>query len=162
MNTLKKEKLLKFDEIHLPNQEKIKEEDENGYTYFGIPGLDKIKEHKMKIKVAAEYKRRLRLILKPSLNGKNKIQAINTLAVALLIYGAGFINWKVDELKKMERMTRKTLTMYEALHPKIDIDRLYLKRKHGGRGLFSIEMCVRLRDNNLGLYVRGSNEMLQN
>ena len=162
MNTLKKEKLLKFDEIHLPNQEKIKEEDENGYTYFGIPGLDKIKEHKMKIKVAAEYKRRLRLILKPSLNGKNKIQAINTLAVPLLIYGAGFINWKVDELKKMERMTRKTLTMYEALHPKIDIDRLYLKRKHGGRGLFSIEMCVRLRDNNLGLYVRGSNEMLQN
>ena len=162
MNTLKKEKLLKFDEIHLPNQEKIKEEDENGYTYFGIPGLDKIKEHKMKIKVAAEYKRRLRLILKPSLNGKHKIQAINTLAVALLIYGAGFINWKVDELKKMERMTRKTLTMYEALHPKIDIDRLYLKRKHGGRGLFSIEMCVRLRDNNLGLYVRGSNEMLQN
>ena len=162
MNTLKKEKLLKFDEIHLPNQEKIKEEDENGYTYFGIPGLDKIKEHKMKIKVAAEYKSRLRLILKPSLNGKNKIQAINTLAVALLIYGAGFINWKVDELKKMERMTRKTLTMYEALHPKIDIDRLYLKRKHGGRGLFSIEMCVRLRDNNLGLYVRGSNEMLQN
>ena len=162
MNTLKKGKLLKFDEIHLPNQEKIKEEDENGYTYFGIPGLDKIKEHKMKIKVAAEYKRRLRLILKPSLNGKNKIQAINTLAVALLIYGAGFINWKVDELKKMERMTRKTLTMYEALHPKIDIDRLYLKRKHGGRGLFSIEMCVRLRDNNLGLYVRGSNEMLQN
>ena len=162
MNTLKKEKLLKFDEIHLPNQEKIKEEDENGYTYFGIPGLDKIKEYKMKIKVAAEYKRRLRLILKPSLNGKNKIQAINTLAVALLIYGAGFINWKVDELKKMERMTRKTLTMYEALHPKIDIDRLYLKRKHGGRGLFSIEMCVRLKDNNLGLYVRGSNEMLQN
>ena len=59
-------------------------------------------------------------------------------------------------------MTRKTLTMYETLHTKIDIDRLYLKRKHGGRGLLSIEMCVRLKDNNLGLYVRGSNEMLQN
>ena len=87
MNTLKKEKLLKFDEIHLPNQEKIKEEDENGYTYFGIPGLDKTKEHKMKIKIAAEYKRRLRLILKSRLNGKNKIQAINTLAVVLLRYG---------------------------------------------------------------------------
>ena len=59
----------------------------------------------------------------------------------------------------MDRMTRKTLTMYEALHPKSDID-LYLKQKHGGRGLFSIEMCVRLKENSLGLYVRGSNEML--
>ena len=57
-------------------------------------------------------------------------------------------------------MTRKTLTMYGALHPKSDIDRLYLKRKHGGRGLISIETCVRLEENNLGLYVRESNEIL--
>ena len=50
--------------------------------------------------------------------------------------------------------------MYGVLHPKSDIDRLYLKRKHGGRGLISIEMCVRLERNNLGLYVRGSNKVL--
>ena len=122
--------------------------------------MDEIKEHEMKIKVTAEYKRRLRLILKSKLNGKNKIQAINTWAVALLRYGAGIINWKIDELKKMNRTTRKTLTMYGALHPKSDIDRLYFKRKHGGRGLISIEMCIRLEENNLGLYVSGSNEML--
>ena len=60
----------------------------------------------------------------------------------------------------MDRMTRKNLAMYGALPPKSDIDRLYLKRKHGGRGLISIEMCVRLDENDLGLYVRGSNEML--
>ena len=60
----------------------------------------------------------------------------------------------------MDIMTRKTLTMYEALHQKSHIDGLYLKRKHGGRRVISIEMCVRLEDNNLGLYVRGSNEML--
>ena len=35
-----------------------------------------------------------------------------------------------------------------------------MKRKNGGRGLISIEMCVRSEENNLGLYVRGSNEML--
>ena len=57
-------------------------------------------------------------------------------------------------------MTRKTLTMYEALHQKSHIDGLYLKRKHGGRRVITTEMCVRLEDNNLGLYVRGSNEML--
>ena len=119
----------------------MKEVYENGYTYLGILELDKIKEHELKIKVTAEYKRSLRLILKFKLNGKNKIQAINTWAVALLIYGAGIINYKLDQLKKIDTTTRKTLAMYGALHPKSDIDRLYLKRKHGRRGLISIEMC---------------------
>ena len=108
---MKRGKLVKFDRIHLPNQEIMKEVDENGYTYLGILELDEIKEHEMKQKVTAEYKRRLRLILKSKLNGKNKIQAINTWAVALLRYGAGIINWKVVELKQMDRTTRKILTM---------------------------------------------------
>ena len=34
--------------------------------------------------------------------------------------------------------------MYEALHPKPDIDRLYIARKEGVRGLISIEDCVEL------------------
>ena len=93
---LKKGKLVKFDGIHLPNQEIMKEVDENGYTYLGILELDEIKEHEMKIKVTAEYKRRLRLILKFKLNGKNKIQTINTWTVTLSRYGAGIINWKAD------------------------------------------------------------------
>ena len=63
-------------------------------------------------------------------------------------------------MKKIDRTTRKTLAMFGALHPKSDIDQLYLKPKHGVRGLTRIEMCVRLEENNLGLYVRGSNEML--
>ena len=157
---LKKGKLVKFDRIHLPNQEIMKEVDENEYNYLGILQLHEIKEHEMKNKVTAEYKRRFRLILKSKLNGKNKIQAINTWAVVLLRYGAGIINWKVDELKKMDRTMRKTLTMYGALHPKSDINRLYLKRKYGRRGLISIKTCVRLEEKYLGFYVRKSNEML--
>ena len=112
------------------------------------------------MKVTAECKRRLRLILKSKLNGKNKIQAINTWAVTLLRYGAGIINWKADKLEIMDRTTRKALAMYGTLHPKSDIDRLFLKRKHGGRDLISIEMYVRSEENNLSLYVRESNEML--
>ena len=94
------------------------------------------------------------LILKSILNGKNKIQAIDSWAVALLRYGARIINWKVDNLKKLGRTTRKTLTMYGVLHPKSDIDRQYLKRKHEGRGLIRLEIRVRLEENSLGLYVR--------
>ena len=160
MVLMKRGKLVKSDGILLPNQKIMKEVDENGYTYLGILELAEIKEYEMKHKVTAEYKRRLRLILKSKLNGMNKIQAINTWAVVLLRYGAGIINWKVDELKQMDRTTRKILRMYGAPHPKSDIDRLYLKRNHGGRGLISIETSVRSEENNLGLYASEPNELL--
>ena len=61
---LKKGKLVKFDGIHLPSQEIMKKVDENEYNYLGILELDEIREHEMKIKVTAEYKRRLKLIMK--------------------------------------------------------------------------------------------------
>ena len=54
---LKKRKLVRFDRIHLPNQEIMKKVDENGYTYLDILELDEIKEHKMKKKVTGEYKK---------------------------------------------------------------------------------------------------------
>ena len=42
-----------------------------------------MKEKKMKDAFAAEYKRRIKLVLKLKLNGKNKILAINAWAVAV-------------------------------------------------------------------------------
>ena len=35
-------------------------------------------------------------------------------------------------------------TICGALHPKSDVDKLYIPRKEGGRGLISIEDCVEL------------------
>ena len=77
----------------------------------------------MKVKTTKEYKRRLRLILKSKLNGRNKITAMNTWAVAIFRYGAGILEWKGCELKSLERTTRKTMTMYGAFHSKSDVDR---------------------------------------
>ena len=37
---------------------------------------------------------------------------------------------------------------------------LYLPRQNGGRGLISCEMCVKAEENNLGCYIRNSNERL--
>ena len=79
---LKRGKITRSEGIELPNGDKLKEVGEEGYTYLGIVELDKIKEEEMKGKIVKEYKRRLRLILKSKLNGKNKVIAINTWAVA--------------------------------------------------------------------------------
>ena len=50
--------------------------------------------------------------------------------------------------------------MYGALHPKSDVDRVYIKREEGGRGLMSVERRVREEENRLGFYVANSEEDL--
>ena len=51
-------------------------------------------------------------------------------------------------------------TIYGALHPESDVDRLYIPRKEGGRGLISIEDCVELAIRGFKVYVHGSEERL--
>ena len=65
-----------------------------------------------------------------------------------------------SELQALDRKTRKLFTTYGALHPKSDVDRLYIPRKEGGRGLISIEDCVELAIAGLEVYVHGSEERL--
>ena len=52
------------------------------------------------------------------------------------------------------------MTMYRALHPRDSVDRLYLPRKEGGRGLISIEDCVDIAELSLKEYVMRSKEKM--
>ena len=85
-----------------------------------------LQHHEMKGKIQKEYKRRVKLVLKSELNARNKIVAINTLAVPVIVYSYGIINWKLDEIQDLDRMTRKQLCMNRMLAKKADIDRIYL------------------------------------
>ena len=114
----------------------------------------------MKLQFAKEYKRRVRLILKSKLNGKNKIKVINTRAVAVLRYGTGILKRNVEEIEALDRKARKLLTMHKGLHPKSDVDRRYLSRKDGGRGLLSCKDVIKSEENDLGWYLKPSNERL--
>ena len=42
----------------------------------------------------------------------------------------------------MDQRTRKLMTMHKTVHPRDDVDRLYISRKEGGRGLASSEDSV--------------------
>ena len=101
--TMKRGKIVKSQGIKLPDGEVMKQVGQEEYTYLGIIELDKIKETEMKEKIAKEYRRRQRLILKYKLNGRNKVTAINTWAVAISKYGAEIIQWKASELKDLDR-----------------------------------------------------------
>ena len=59
------------------------------YNYLGMEEGEGIQHHKMKVKIRKAYKRRIKLVLKSELNARNKIAAINTLAVPVIPYSYG-------------------------------------------------------------------------
>jgi hypothetical protein len=61
------------------------------------------------------------------------------LTVPVLRYRFGIVNWHQEELQKLDRKTRKLLTIHGQHHPKADVDRLYVPRKQGGKGLIQLE-----------------------
>ena len=51
-----------------------------------------VQQYKMKVEIRKEYKRRIKLVFKSELNARNKIAAINTLAVPGFLYSCGVID----------------------------------------------------------------------
>ena len=89
IRTMKRGKVVRCDGIKLPSCEGMEEVEKEECTYLDIAELDKTKENEMKEKTIKEYKRRLLLVLKSKLNGKNKITATNAWAVIIFRYRAG-------------------------------------------------------------------------
>ena len=65
----------------------------------------------MREKIRREYLRRTKLIMKSGFNGSNKIMAMDTWAVFLMRYVTGILKWTKSKLDKMNRKTRKVMTM---------------------------------------------------
>ena len=64
------------------------------------------------------------------------------------------------ELEELDRKTRKLMTMYEAHHPKEEVDRLHLQRHDGGRGLTGLENCAQVEAHSLEKYLSTSKEKI--
>ena len=161
MLLMEKGKIVKSVGIELLDGKVIKSlQDGERYNYLGILEADKFLEEKMKLNVSKEYIRRLRKVFKSKLNGGNLVRGVNAWAVSLLRYSAAFVSWRKSELEAIDRKTRKLFTIYGALHPKSDVDRLYIPRKEGGRGLISIKDCVELAIRDLEVCVHGCEERL--
>ena len=131
------------DGMELSNRDRIRAlEEKETYKYLGILEADTIKQVQMKETIRKEYLKRTRKLLETKLSSRNLIKGINTWAGPLVRYSGPFLKWTRKELKQMDQRTRKLMTMHKALRPRDDVDRLYVSRKEGGRGLASIEDIV--------------------
>ena len=112
-----------MDRMALPNQDKIRTLGEKEtYKYMRILEADIIKEVEMNEKIKKEYLRRARKLLETKLCSRNLIKEINTWVVALVRYSEPFLKCTRKQLKQMDQITRKLMTMHKALHPRDDID----------------------------------------
>ena len=149
--TFKKGKLVSSVHTELDESTVIKDlENEKAYKYLGVDESDGIQHAKMKEKLRKELVRRTRLILKTELNSKNKITAINTLVIPVITYSFNIINWSISDIKRLDTKIRKLMTAHSMHHPKSDIDRLYIPRSNGGRGLTQLELSY--KTSTIGLY----------
>ena len=130
------------------------------YKYLGILEGAEVHHTKMKEKITQEYFRRLKHMMKSKLNSGNITKAVNTYAVSVVRYTAGVISWSKEDLKTIDRKTRKRLTQAGYLHPKSDTDRLYVSRSNGGRGLLSVEDVVRKEEKGIADYLLQSDHKI--
>ena len=125
--TMKAGKLVSVGGMELSSGKVIPEpESDKGYKYFGILEADDIMHTDMKDKIKKEYYRRMRQLTSSKLNGGNIFRAINSRAVSFVRYSAGILKWTKDELKAMDRNTRKIMTMNRMYQRQSDTDRLYI------------------------------------
>ena len=67
----------------------------------------------MRKKITEEYLRRVKKICKSDLTTKNKVTAINQLAVPAVTYGFGIVDWHETHLSNLDVETRKCLTLHK-------------------------------------------------
>ena len=154
-------KLQKTSSINLDIDTAIRDLDpEETYRYLGVNEGDGINHASTKEKIRKEYYQRIRLVLKTELNSKNRIEAINTLAVPVVQYSFNIINWTLADLNRLDTKTCKLLTSNKMHHPKADVDRLYLPRSSGGRAMIELETSYKTTTIGMQKYLTVSNDWM--
>ena len=105
--------------------------------YENISYIGPINKHR----ITREYYHQIKKIWNSELSSFNKIIAHNTLAVPVFITSVSIVDWTLNEIREIDCKTRKQLAMTGNFHPNGDVDRLYIPRSEGGRGLKSI-VCM--------------------
>ena len=88
--------------------------------------------------------RQVRAVLQLELNTRNKLEAINTLAIPVVSYSFNVVNCNLEEMH----------------YPKADVSRMYVPRKEGGQGMINLEMTYKTTAIGLNSYLESSEDRM--
>ncbi|KAL3273358.1 hypothetical protein HHI36_014806 [Cryptolaemus montrouzieri] len=109
------------------------------YKYLGIQQALDFKTSEVREAFKKKLFGRIKLVLQSKLNSKAMVTALNTWAFPSITYSFGVVNWSTTELRNLDNKVRGMLTKYGMHHPHASVNRLYLRRDQGGRGISNIE-----------------------
>ena len=131
------------------SQDKIIEglNDGKSYMYLGMAQRSDCQEQIIKTSLLEEFFRRNKIIWQSLLSTPNKVKAYRSLCLGVLGYSFGVIGWTNQELENIDIKVRKIMTMNGAFFKNSDVDRLYISREKGGKGMLNIRdywqrMCL--------------------
>ncbi|XP_044764376.1 uncharacterized protein LOC123320944 [Coccinella septempunctata] len=127
------------------------------YKYLGVQQALEIKTSDAKASFQQKFFDRVKKILKSKLSSKAMFTAINIWAVPSLAYSFGVIKWSNTELKAIDTKVRVLMSKYGIHHPHASINRLYMPRHSGGRGLQNIEITHQKAVTELRKYFQSRN-----
>ena len=112
----------------------------------------------MKEKVINGMKKKLRVILATELNSRNVITAINEVVAPTVSYTFGVLNWNETEIDGIDKAVRKLPNMNKMFEIRSNVDRLYVSRRQGGRGLISVREAFNATNIRLAHYIQNRKE----
>ena len=78
----------------------------------------------------------------------------------VLAYSFHIVDWKMEEIRQLDRKTGKLLTLQRMHHPKADMDRMYLLRNEGGGALIQLETAYKTATIGFDTYLDTKNDPL--
>lgn len=96
-------------------------ESEKGDKKLDVLEANNIMHTEIKVKIQKKYYRRKRQLISSKLNRGNIVRVINVRDVSLVRYSAGVLKLTKDELKLMNRKTRKIITMNRTQHAQREV-----------------------------------------
>ena len=102
---------------------------------MGVEQAEGIKVKEMLVRVKAEMQSRLRTLLNAELYEKNLTRAIKNKVIPVAAYVMNVCTFSKGKLEELDQMIKRQLRNNNMLVRQSSEERLYLKRKDGGRGL---------------------------
>lgn len=100
---------------------------------------NRIQHTAMEEMMRKKYYRRILLIQKNEVVSKVCIDAIKTLALPVVQYIFNIIGWKLTEIQRLDKKSRKLLVCKNKQHPTVGVAPLYLHWSSGEKRMMQLE-----------------------
>ena len=141
----KRRKMVKGDGLQVINDKmKALDPEQNEiYKLLGCEQSEEIEKDRIMERIANQMEKRKKQLINQQLYDRTLIKAINCRVIPVASYFMNVCKFTITDLNKLDKVIKKALRENNMHGRQSSDERRNLKRKKGGRGLKTMEMCMR-------------------